>query len=117
MIIGLDDCKSWAWNFTFMAKSSQQVSDKRCFSRTEPARQRNHVAALELASESLTKCRCRRFIGEVHCGARGMIIVTRVPLPTADSSPTVPPCASMNWRVSGRPSPSAASPRPTPPML
>ena len=96
MLIGLDDRETWARNLTFMAKSSQQVSDKSCFSGTKIARQRDRIAALELSREPLANRCGRRFISQIHCGARGMTIVTRVPLPTADSSPTVPPCASMN---------------------
>jgi hypothetical protein len=37
-------------------------------------------------------------VSEGHCGARGMFSVTLVPFPGADSSSTLPPWASTNWR-------------------
>src|SRR6185369_16390229 len=72
--------------------------------------QRNHVAPSREPGQLAAKAGGRRFIAEDHFDPRGMTSVTVVPFPFFDSSSTVPPCASMNWRVSGSPRPSAASP-------
>ena len=79
---------------------------KRRLADAERARQRDHVAGLRSASPAVRRAARRRFLVlEDHRVPRGMVRVTVVPLPFSDSSSTVPPCASMNWRVSGRPRP------------
>ncbi len=114
-LIGLDDGEAGAWHLAVMAKRRRAAPEPAWSCRptegpdrvmTSPGAQN----ARQLASEGQR----RLFVLEPHCGARGMVSVTLVPLPRADSSSTVPPCASMNCRVSGRPRPSAASPRVAP---
>ena len=96
-----------------MAERREQAADQRRLARAQRPRKRDHVAGRKLRGELARRTRASPLrLARIIAAPRGMVRVMLVPLPSADSSSTVPPWASMNWRVSGRPRPSAASPRP-----
>ena len=104
------DRKARAWHITLMPQGSDEPPRKCGLANSKRSRERNDVARPGGCCEPRTKFSCRFLILQDHRDPRGIVRMTVVPFPFFDSSSTVPPCASMNWRVSGKPSPSAASP-------
>src|SRR6185503_13858597 len=110
-VIGLDDREAWARHISLVTERGDESSGEHRLACTKWPGKGDHVARPGHRSQARAERRGRLLILEDHREPRGMVRVTVVPLPFFDSSSTVPPCASMNWRVNGRPSPSAASPR------
>ena len=78
---------------------------KRGLANPERPRELDHVAGPDDLRQRRADLRGRRLVLKDHFAPRGMVRVTVVPFPFVDSSAIVPPCASTNWRVSGRPRP------------
>src|SRR5690242_9877502 len=111
LVIRLHDRKAWAWNIRRVAKRGDKAAGKRRLANPKRSRKRDHVAGSGDGCKPGAKLYRRFLILQDHRDPRGMVRITVVPFPFLDSSSTVPPWASMNWRVSGNPRPSAASPR------
>ena len=126
VVVRLDQREAWARHFPFFAKGVEQSAREGRLAGAERPGEGDNVARAERGGKCGTEGLSGGFISEGHLagteagmgtdGVRGMVRVTAVPSPRSETSSTVPPCASMNWRVSGSPSPSAASPRAPPPM-
>lgn len=96
LIIWLDDRKAWAWDVAFMTEGADDRPRQRRFSDSERSGKGDHVAGPEPPGQRRTKHLCGPFVREDHLGARGIVSVTVVPLPRAETRSTLPPCASMN---------------------
>src|SRR5438552_14089107 len=111
LLIRLDDREARAGNVALVAERGDEAARERRLADPERTGKRDHIphpGGLRQGRARSGRC---RFTRQNHRDPRGIVRVTVVPLPLSDSSSTVPPCASMNCCVSGRPSPSAASPR------
>src|SRR6185503_190431 len=111
LIVGLDDREARTRHVGAVPKGGDEAARQRGLADPERAGQCDHVAWPSDAGQCGTDCRRLFLACQDHREPRGIVSVTVVPLPFSESSSTVPPCASMNCCVSGRPSPSAASPR------
>src|SRR6185369_3673048 len=101
VFVGLDDREAGTRHLPLVPKLAQQPADKRRFSCGKGPGQGDDVTRFQRSGQLPPESQRCCFILQLHCGARGMVMVMLVPFPTADSNWTEPPCASTNWRVSG----------------
>ena len=89
-----------------LARVTERGDDRarqRGLARTQPARQRDDIPRLQARGDPRAEGNHRAKVRQLD--PHGRRIVAKVPSPRLDTSSSVPPCASTNWRASGMPRP------------
>src|SRR6185369_3976827 len=114
------ECRAWHFQHGIVGEIADHGARRRGLARAEVARERDDIARADQQREvghQLRRCRLvrqryRKCRGRCHSAALrcafwsiGKSQVTVVPLPTTESTRTLPPCSSTKERTSDRPRP------------
>ena len=114
------ECRAWHFQRGVVGEIADHGARRRGLARAEIARERDDVARTDQQREVGHQMRRRRLVRQRHRECRwrghsaalrcafwsiGKSQVTVVPLPTTESTRTLPPCSSTKERTSDRPRP------------
>ncbi len=107
-LIALKDGEGGARRFAFQAEAAQKAArERRLPAPRVPLSRTTSPARSMLAQPRTEPFDIGQSLQEHRAdhASRGRLIVTMVPCPCSETRVTLPPCASTNWRTSGRPRP------------